>query len=83
MQLAPSSWPSHELREQALLACAGGATRSYLYVEDVAEAFDCVLHKVCLLPGSLQTLIVAHGILPTEMPCPKPTMHAECMCLSC
>ena len=24
---------------------AGGATRSYLFVEDVAEAFDCVLHK--------------------------------------
>lgn len=23
----------------------GGATRSYLYVEDVAEAFDVVLHK--------------------------------------
>ena len=25
---------------------AGGATRSYLFVEDVAEAFDIVLHKV-------------------------------------
>lgn len=24
----------------------GGATRSYLYVEDVAEAFDVVLHRV-------------------------------------
>ncbi len=23
----------------------GGAVRSYLYVEDVAEAFECVLHK--------------------------------------
>jgi len=23
----------------------GGATRSYLFVEDVAEAFDCILHK--------------------------------------
>lgn len=23
----------------------GGSVRSYLYVEDVAEAFDCVLHK--------------------------------------
>ena len=23
----------------------GSAIRSYLYVEDVAEAFDCVLHK--------------------------------------
>jgi dTDP-D-glucose 4,6-dehydratase len=26
----------------------GSAIRSYLYVEDVAEAFDVVLHKVCL-----------------------------------
>jgi dTDP-D-glucose 4,6-dehydratase len=24
---------------------AGGATRSYLYVEDVAEAFDVIVHK--------------------------------------
>ena len=33
--------------QQGLCACpgAGGATRSYLYVEDVAEAFDIVLHK--------------------------------------
>ncbi len=23
----------------------GGSVRSYLYVEDVAEAFDCVLHQ--------------------------------------
>ncbi|GFH22456.1 putative rhamnose biosynthetic enzyme 1, partial [Haematococcus lacustris] len=23
----------------------GGSVRSYLFVEDVAEAFDCVLHK--------------------------------------
>ncbi len=28
-----------------MAAAAGGATRSYLYVEDVAEAFDVVLHK--------------------------------------
>lgn len=33
---------------QIQLVCvlpAGIATRSYLYVEDVAEAFACVLHK--------------------------------------
>jgi len=28
-----------------LTVCAGEATRSYLYVEDVAEAFDVILHR--------------------------------------
>ena len=36
------------MKVQVQLVCglpAGIATRSYLYVEDVAEAFACVLHK--------------------------------------
>ena len=36
---------SAQKHQQAALSCAGIATRSYLYVTDVAEAFACVLHK--------------------------------------
>lgn len=34
-----------ELAETSDLGAPGCATRSYLYVEDVAEAFDVILHR--------------------------------------
>lgn len=37
--------PAHALNHQLCMHGAGGATRSYLFVEDVAEAYVCVLHN--------------------------------------
>lgn len=51
----PHQFPEKAIPKFTLLASRGddipihgdgGATRSYLYVEDVAEAFDVVLHRV-------------------------------------
>lgn len=53
----PHQFPEKAIPKFTLLASRGddipihgdgGATRSYLYVEDVAEAFDVVLHRGCV-----------------------------------
>jgi dTDP-D-glucose 4,6-dehydratase len=50
----PTQFPEKLIPKFTLLAARGkdlpihgdgSSVRSYLYVEDVAEAFDCVLHK--------------------------------------
>ena len=53
----------------------GKSVRSYLYVEDVAEAFDVVLHKVLSLPAHQHRL--SFSLFSPPPPPPKPAIYGE------
>ena len=39
------SWGAHEVLKEGCCYGAGAATRSYLYIDDVVEAYDMILHQ--------------------------------------
>ena len=47
----------------------GGSVRSYLFVDDVADAFDCVLHK-----GKLGELPLLFRLLSSDTLSPQPPL---------